>query len=86
MQHCGIIQGMNKAIKTLQDLIPLIPLIPGYTGDEGEIVITIGQHKGSARTIDITFSTVEKLTLQGGSLQRISKKKMSIASIANIAT
>ncbi|HBA73462.1 MAG TPA: hypothetical protein DCZ63_15105 [Geobacter sp.] len=73
---------MNKAIQRAHQILDAIPSIPGYTGDEGEIIITIGQHKGSARTVDVVFSTVEKLSLNNGSLQRVKKKRMNIANLA----
>jgi hypothetical protein len=67
---------MNRAIARAHELIDKIPLIPGYTGDEGEVVITIAQHMGNARHVSISFNTVDKQGFDGGELKRVVKRKI----------
>jgi hypothetical protein len=67
---------MNRAIARAHELIDKIPLIPGYTGDEGEIVITIVQRNNNARSVSISFNTVYKKDLGCGELRRVERRKV----------
>lgn len=73
---------MNKAVSRAIQILRNIHHIPGYSGNHGDIVITISQHNGSARSVDVTYRTVERADLVGGSMKRVVEKKVDITNFA----
>jgi hypothetical protein len=75
----------KKTIKeTAHHLIDLIDLIPGYTPEKGVLRISIGQHCGGARWVDVVWEIKEQQELNGGVLAGLRVRKLAKKDIDNI--